>query len=90
MDNKDIKALIKIMRTTGVLSLKTADIELHLSPEALQLEDKHQDSQPSPSDDPATPFANFPEGILTNDQLMFYSSGGSPEDDPENKSGGSN
>lgn len=31
---------------------------------------------------PVDPYSNFPEGELSPEQLMFYSAGGLPEDDP--------
>ena len=31
------------------------------------------------------PWADFPDGELTPEQLMFYSAGGKPEEDPYRK-----
>lgn len=75
MDNKQLKSLLKILRDNGVLNFKTSDIELQLSPLAILPEEKAK-----PQEEPD--LAGFPDGILSPEQLMFYSSGGNPEDDP--------
>ena len=82
MDPKLLKTILKIMRENGVLHLKTADVELTLSPDSLfpNKQDKvHQDQSEIPTDNP---FVDFPSGMLTPEQLMFYSSGGMPSEDP--------
>ena len=54
---------------------------------AFKLGDVPQEStRPQAQDElPTDPYANFPQGDLTPEQLMFYSSGGMPDDDPDNK-----
>jgi hypothetical protein len=83
MDTKQLKALLKVLRDNGVSNYKTADIELSLVPEALlpQGEARPQQQVEIPSENP---YANFPSGELSPDQLMYYSAGGSPDEDPEN------
>lgn len=70
------------MRDNGVQHLKSADLELTLAHEAL-LPTKTPISTHNevPSENP---YAAFPDGELSPEQLMFYSSGGDPKDDPEN------
>jgi hypothetical protein len=76
MDTKELKNLLKIMRSNGVLSYKTPELELHLAPEFLIVPEEVRQAQED---------AGFPQDTLTNEQLMFYSSGGDPQDDPENQ-----
>jgi hypothetical protein len=83
MDLKQLRSIIKIMRDGGVLALKTVDIELTLSPEALL--PKKSPTSTQPESDTDDPWKGFPEGTLTPEQLVFYSSGGLPENDPENQ-----
>ena len=82
MDTKELKTLIKILRDSGITHYKTADLELTLAPESLfPNKDKTtitHDQNVIPSDNP---YLNFPDGVLTEEQLMFYSSGGMPEND---------
>lgn len=83
MDTKQLKVLLKTLRDNGVLRFKTADIELELSPEGL-FPEKRVEAQ---NEAPESPLEGFPEGILTQEQLMFYSAGGLPENDPTINSG---
>jgi len=85
MDLKQLKALLKLMRNEGVLSLKTADVDIQLSPEALLPNKTPANTQNQTETESDNPYVNFPDGVLTPEQLMFYSAGGLPENDPENK-----
>lgn len=74
MEIKDLKVLLRTLRQNGVLSYKTPEIELTLSSEFMIQK-------------PGAPIeqeVDFPSGELTPEQLLFYSAGGSPADDPEN------
>lgn len=73
---KDLEKLLKLCRKQGVTDIKLGTVELKLG--ALP------DTQATLSSDPTDPYANFPQGELTAEQLAFYSSGGTPENDPEN------
>lgn len=77
---KDLERLLKLLRKQGVSDFKHGDLELKLGDLPLE-PGTAQVHNEIPSDNP---FANFPDGLLTPEQLMFYSSGGLPEDDPEN------
>lgn len=77
---KDLEKILKLLRRQGVYEfehngtkLKMGD--LPIDPSTYQEDIATQDN----------PLAGFPDGMLTPEQLMFYSSGGVPEDDPENK-----
>ena len=80
-DLKDLKALFKLCRAQGITAFKMNGIEITLGDlpqgEGSQSQDVIQD--------PASPWANFPSGELTPEQLAFYSAGGSPLEDPANK-----
>jgi hypothetical protein len=74
---KDLEKLIKLLRKQGVsefehngTKLKLGDLPEELSGVSGQLEEVER------------PYQNFPQGELTPEQLLFYSSGGQPEDDP--------
>lgn len=78
---KDLEKLLKLCRKQGVLEFEHNGTKIKLGdlPAALG-------SQAS-LDDPMNPYANFPTGELSPEQLMFYSAGGVPENDPELKVG---
>lgn len=80
---KDLEKLLKLCRKQGVTEI---NIEGFCS---LKLGDQPQEHVGAMgiSDDDADPYKNFPKGELTPDQLIFYSSGGLPENDPELKVG---
>lgn len=78
-DLKDLKALLKLCRSQGVLEIKLGSVELKLGDLPIENHSHVYDQDEVPSDNP---YANFPSGILTPEQLMFYSSGGAPEEDP--------
>ncbi len=87
LDPKTLKALLKILRENGVLHFKTEEIELNLSAEAMLPNKKDVASQGQSQDEiPSdSPYLNFPDGVLSPEQLTFYSSGGIPEEDPFRK-----
>lgn len=73
---KDLERLLKLCRKQGVQEIKLGVVELKLvdlpQERAAFLEATNE----------VDPYSNFPQGELTPEQLMFYSSGGSPKDDP--------
>lgn len=80
IDNlKDFKKLLKDCRDFGVSEVEVSGIKIKFGD--LSKADSHliQDQQEVESDNP---YANFPDGILTPEQLAYYSSGGLPENDP--------
>lgn len=82
-DLKDLQKLFKLCRAQGITDFKMNGIEIKFgdfptSQQALS-------DQGMSAEDPINPYANFPQGELTPDQLMFYASGGDPKDDPYNK-----
>lgn len=86
MEIKDLKTLLKTLRSNGVMLYKTPELELQLAPEALLPQGKPDNIQADPAEIPSDDrWSNFPDGELTQEQLMFYSAGGRPEDDPQNE-----
>lgn len=79
-DLKDLKALLKLCRSQGITEIKVQGVEIKFGdlPQA-------QSSAIQETEEPTNPYTNFPTGELTPEQLMFYSAGGLPEEDPENK-----
>lgn len=81
-DKKDLTALLKLCRAQGITEFKMNGLEIKfgempMSPQQIQDQISSQD--------PANPYANFPAGELTPEQLAFYSAGGLPENDPLNQ-----
>jgi hypothetical protein len=76
---KDLERLLKICRKQGVTEIKLKDVEFKLGDLPME-----RGSNEVEIEDPLT---GFPEGELTPEQLMFYSSGGLPADDPALKAG---
>lgn len=72
---KDLEKLLKLCRKMGVNKIELGTVKLELGD--LPLESGAQ-SQAVIDD----PYLGFPTGELTPEQLMFYSSGGLPQDDP--------
>lgn len=72
---KDLERFFKLCRKQGVTKadLSTMAFEFgDLPPEAGAVADIAA----------VDPYSNFPQGELSPEQLMFYSSGGLPENDP--------
>lgn len=82
-DLKDLQKLLKLCRVQGVteITLDTVHIKLGELPVAKETYDTQDD--PIGEDQR---YSNFPQGIMTNEQLAYYSAGGDPDADPENMS----
>jgi hypothetical protein len=77
-DLKDLKALFKLCRAQGITAFKMNGIEITLGD--LPTEEQQTSMQGEISQDPTNQWANFPDRILTPDELAFYSAGGRPEE----------
>jgi len=76
---KDLEKLFKLCRKQGVTELDLGEVKFKLG----ELPYEADSNQKNLADDPAEdPYKDFPQGALTPEQLMFYSSGGDPKDDP--------
>ncbi len=82
-DLKDLKALFKLCRAQGITDFEMNGIKVKFGD--IPTEIKHAGDVGESIQDPTNPYANFPQGELTPEQLLFYSAGGSPDDDPHNK-----
>lgn len=78
-DLKDLKALFKLCRAQGITAFKMNGIEVTLGEMPTTQGASYEQETVQ---DPASPYANFPDRILTPEELIFYSSGGKPEDAP--------
>ena len=77
---KDLEKLLKLCRKQGVKEIKLGEIAFSLG------DLPHEESVGSIDGAPVSDkYENFPQGELTPEQLMFYSAGGLPENDPENQ-----
>lgn len=82
-DLKDLKKLFMLCRAQGVDSIKLNGVEINFG--SMPVPRGTEQSASMAYEDQVSKWANFPEGELTPEQLAFYSAGGRPEDDPENK-----
>lgn len=78
----ELQKLLKICRKAGVTDIELGDVKIKLGD--LPASDRRQ-SDPAENAESDDPYANFPNGLLSPEQLAFYSSGGVPDEDPENK-----
>lgn len=82
MNVKELEKILKLCRKQGVQELSMAHESMGTI--AFKLGDLPIQTKASDIESGVTnPYDNFPTGDLTPTQLMFYSSGGMPEDDPE-------
>lgn len=77
-DIKDLQKLFKLCRAQGVTEFEMSGLKIKFGDLPVQPGSTDIISQ----EDPVNRFSNFPQGELTPEQLIFYSSGGRPEDDP--------
>jgi hypothetical protein len=73
---KDLEKLLKLCRRQGVTKINFDNVSLELG--ELPIEKDRIDQ----TDEDDSPYGNFPQGELTPEQLMFYSAGGDPSNDP--------
>lgn len=75
---KDLEKFLKLCRKQGITkaSCGTLSFEFGELPKGTQIVQE---------DTIENPYSNFPQGELTPEQLAFYSSGGTPEEDPFRK-----
>lgn len=75
MDLKELKALLKVLRQNGILHYKSGEVDITLSPDSHLLPKEEMVVAPEE--------VGFPQGILSDEQLAYYSAGGLPSEDPE-------
>jgi hypothetical protein len=76
---KELEKMLKMLRKQGVTECNVGGISFKLG--ELPLSNSSTNNIAEPVDQ----LECFPEGILTPEQLAFYSAGGLPSDDPDNQ-----
>lgn len=81
-DVKQLEALLAVCRKKGVSSISFGELKIRLRVDEPQspYKKKQIESQVSDETDTNDKYKNFPDGVLSPEQLIFYSSGGIPED----------
>ncbi len=74
---KDLEKLLKLLRKQGVQDFKMGDIALKLGDLPVERSQSIQEDEVIED-----PYANFPTGMLTDEQAIHYANGGVPENDP--------
>lgn len=82
-DLKELQKLFKLCRAQGITEIKLNGVEFKMG--NLPVDKNNQEVYTDVDDSPQNPYSNFPQGELSPEQLIFYSSGGKPEDDPDLK-----
>jgi hypothetical protein len=75
-DLKDLQKLLKLCRSQGITEIKLQGVEIRFG----DMPQEQSASQSSPVLEEQNKWGNFPDRILTPEELTFYSSGGRPED----------
>jgi hypothetical protein len=87
-DLKDLAKVIDLCRKKGVSSITLGDMRLEFGNEPERRPSKSPIGDEIPAVDPSDPWANFPAGNLTPEQLTYYSAGGVPGQEPWMNKGG--
>ena len=74
---KDLEKLLKLCRKQGVQEIDLGTIKFKLGNTPMDRTQVESDVEAN-----TDPYANFPQDVMTPEQLAYYSAGGSPEDDP--------
>lgn len=75
---KDLEKLLKLCRRQGVTEINLGAVSFKLGDLPAEKEKQTENM----TEDLEDQWANFPAGDLTPEQLTYYSSGGTPEQDP--------
>lgn len=78
---KDLERLFKLCRKQGISEMEIQGIKFKLG----EVPNVPRGTVSEVEAGTDNPYADFPDGELTPEQLMFYSSGGRPEEDPFRK-----
>lgn len=84
-DVKDLAKVIDLCQKKGVKVFQMGELRLELGeiPQKPRAHSRNEESEIPDSDiDPLNPYADFPNGILSPEQLVFYSSGGKVGEEP--------
>ena len=75
---KDLKALLKLCRQSGVTEINLGTVALKLGDMPIRHPDQSIEDQEDVLQD-------FPDGPLTPEELTFFANGGNPQDNPYRK-----
>ena len=84
-DLKDLGKVLDLCRKKGVSSITLGDLKIDLGPEPVRQYRAKENESEERKHDPSDPWANFPAGELSPEQLAYYSSGGLPGQEPWTK-----
>lgn len=73
---KDLEKLLKLCRKQGVQEIDIHGVKIKLGDLPIE------STALAAAEESSNPYANFPDGELSPEQLAFYSVGGLPENDP--------
>jgi hypothetical protein len=75
---KELEKILKLCRKQGVMEISLEGLSFKLG----DLPVENFRAGTVQESDPVDPYKNFPTGDLSPEQLLFYSAGGLPADDP--------
>jgi hypothetical protein len=81
-DLKEFQKLLKICRSQGITDLKYNGLEVKFGelPSTVQSESYREVDEPF-----VNPYDDFPDELMSPEQLAYYANGGLPQDDPFRK-----
>lgn len=82
-DLKDLEKVIDLCRRKGVGSITIGEVKLELKDEAPPTKYQKRKERQAIEHDSANPLENFPNRVLTEEELVYYSSGGLPPNPEE-------
>ena len=81
-DIKDLGKVIDLCRKKGVKTFQIGELKFELGEDPAPRRTFTSNETEKPEIDPNDPWAQFPAGELSNEQLAYYSSGGMPGKEP--------
>jgi hypothetical protein len=81
-DIKDLGKVIDLCQKKGVKVFQLGELRLELGDPPAKPQRTIEQSENHSEMNPDDPWAEFPNGVLSPEQLMFYSSGGKPGQEP--------
>jgi hypothetical protein len=81
-DIKDLGKVLDLCRKKGVKVFQLGELKIELGDEPIKQYQRASGAPDNELPDPADPWANFPAGELTPEQLTYYSAGGVPGKEP--------
>ena len=79
-DLKELEKLFKLCRKSGIKEMAIDGMSFKMDDLPVEMDLNEQSMLDDPM--PPNPYMDFPQEVLTPDQLAHYAAGGKPEDDP--------